>query len=100
MGDIVVAIKRANPPGTVHVPAWLTTTPGLVVHESIGDPGWIVTHQESGLCVGFLDTKDDAIELARLLSSCGDWSLGIEAVRASEMIHRAILQVWLRGAIP
>jgi hypothetical protein len=55
-------------------PVLPSATPGLVVHYSMGDPGWVVTHERSGLCVAMFDTRDEAMDLAEELGVAGDWT--------------------------
>jgi len=60
---------------SLEVEAFTTATPGLVVHRSNGDPGWIVTHQRSGLLVMMFENPEQAQAAAGDLAPLADWTL-------------------------
>lgn len=78
---VIIKVPRANPPVDVEVRAWLTLTPGLVVHPSIGDPGWVVAHQRSGLLIGWTHDPESAHAMAVELGAIADWTLSGEELR-------------------
>ena len=59
----------------INVEAFTTATPGLVVHLSNGDPGWIVTHERSGLMVMGMENPEQAQAAAADLAGAADWTL-------------------------
>lgn len=75
--------------------AFTTLATGLVVHESMGDPGWIVTHARSGLAVAAVDDPEQAQALAADLGAVCDWTRpGVDIVDDIEVAaaRRAVIQ--------
>lgn len=71
------------------VRAFTTATTGLVIHESLGDPGWCVSHERSGLFVCLFDDPEQAQGFASALSGAADWTQPGEAIKSSpEAIER------------
>lgn len=66
----------------VDVRAWLTATPGLIVYLSLGDPGWIVTHQRSGLFIAGFHDPETAQAFAAALGEF-DWTQPAREITAN-----------------
>lgn len=72
--------------------AYLTDTYGLVIHTSVKSnlaPAWTVSHTRSGYSVGYSDTWQDALELARLLGECGTWNRDRSDIEADTVFRAA-----------
>lgn len=77
-------------PETVSILAWAagqhheveaetTLCPGLAVHPDIGDGDlYALTHQRSGLCVGFFSTRYNARRAAAELAPLADWTQPVD----------------------
>jgi hypothetical protein len=69
--------------------AWTSSTPGLVVHASVGDPGWIVTHERSGACVAMVDDPESAQALATALGPIGWDRCGVDILADRDFCRHA-----------
>ena len=84
----IVTIYYADGVAT-DVRAFTTATPGLVIHESLGDPGWCVSHERSGLFVCMFDDPEQAQGFAAALSGAVDWTQSGQEIQSSrEAIER------------
>ena len=70
---ITIEIYRASTSEPATVAAWCTATPGVVVHESLGDPGWVVAHQRSALCISMFANPESAMAFAAAIGEL-DWT--------------------------
>jgi hypothetical protein len=63
------------------VTAFITATPGLVVHEAVGQDAsrhglhWRITHQRSGLCVLAVSDPESAMRAAAMMAPLADWTV-------------------------
>ncbi|WNG57372.1 hypothetical protein F0U59_23345 [Archangium gephyra] len=96
----VALVRAITPDGLVRVPAvWRSR--GLSVHPSVNLvslPGWVVTHDRTGMGFGLGDSpleQDEAVALAELLSEVADWeSLDLAAIEADKALHERVRHVF------
>ena len=77
----------------VVVQAFTTAAPGLVVHVSNGDPGWVVTHERSGLLVMMFENPEQAQAAAGDLALLADWTLDGHAIMCTPHIELKVASV-------
>lgn len=90
---VTITVLLKNPTEEHEVCAWLTPTPGLVVYESPRDPGWVVAHQRSGLCVGFMADPESAYAMATEFGALTDWTLSGEDLRRQEALGCKVWEI-------
>ena len=93
---ITIEICRASTSELVTVDAWRTATPGVVVHESLGHPGWAVAHQRSGLHISMFANPESAMAFAAAIGEV-DWTgpgVALVAVPAVERCVRRHAKKW------
>jgi hypothetical protein len=88
-----VMIKVAGAFGGTPVRAWLTLVPGLVVHECLDDPGWVVTHQRSGLGAFICPDPESAHAAAVDLGEGVDWTRSVDDLLDDPMAVRRLREV-------
>jgi len=67
----------------VVIPAFTTAAPGLVVHESMGDPGWMISHERSGLLLCCLADPESAQAAAAEFGPLADWTMSGTEIKAA-----------------
>jgi len=80
----------------VDIAAFTTVTPGLVVHLSNGDPGWIVTHQRSGLLVMGMDNPEQAQAAAADLADVTDWTSSGDDIVSDRHVALGVYKVGVK----
>ena len=79
------------------LPAFTSAAPGLVVHFSNGDPGWVVTHERSGLMLSGFDNPEQAQAAAGDFADLADWTASGETITSDRHLSakvRAIRDKW------
>ena len=93
MRPTTVTVYNASGDSVV-VRAFTTATPGLVVHESLGDPGWMISHERSGLLVCCLGDPEQAQAAAAEFGPLADWMMsGNEIKAANAEIARLVYEL-------
>jgi|GEM_PF-4618450 len=80
----------------VDIAAFTTAAPGLVVHVSNGDPGWMVTHQRSGLLVMGMDNPEQAQAAATDLADVTDWTLSGDDIVSDRHVALGVYNVGVK----
>jgi len=72
------------------IPAFASSTPGIVYHRAIKHDGWSVTHERSGARLAGFDHAAQAERFAADLANLADWTLSGYALSQIEGVGDAL----------